>query len=221
LTLDDLVVPRIEVPAATAAILSARFPGVTAAGRLPCSGQVQRLVDGGYFENSGLTTVLELRDELRKRHPDPDVSFVIVRIENSRATPDWSLAQGKDPPPPDSWLPELMSPLRAIAGTRQARGDLARLALERDVPHTTECPLKEPCDYRLLFELRPCRKPIPLGWSLSEGARDEIRRQLFVAGADGSEEKCVDGVPKDGWPPVSGETNVKTFETMFRAVEVK
>src|SRR5262249_48861293 len=50
LTLDELVTPPIEVSAATAAILSARFPGVTAAGRLPCSGNTHRLVDGGYFE---------------------------------------------------------------------------------------------------------------------------------------------------------------------------
>jgi hypothetical protein len=216
-TLDDLVTPRIEVSAAAAAILSARFPGMTAPGRLPCSGNQPRLVDGGYFENSGLTTVLELRDELRKRPSADGVSFVIVQIENGRATPDWSFANGDPPPPPANWLPELMSPLRAIAGTREARGDLARKALKTAVPDTEEC--KAGCDYRLLFELRPCKTPIPLGWSLSEKAREEIRRQLFEASANGAEDACVAGVRENRRPP-PGMSNAKVFEQMFRAVRL-
>jgi hypothetical protein len=221
LTLDDLVTPPIEVPAATAAILSARFPGVTAAGRLPCEGPVQRLVDGGYFENSGLTTVLEVREELRKRN-HAGVTFVIVQIENSRATSDWSFAEGDPPPPPDSWLPGLMSPFRALAGTRQARGDLARLALRRTVPAAAACE-DGSCDYRLLFELRPCRTPIPLGWSLSQAARDEVSRQLFNADAKGDEEACVGGVrtPAEARPPVASAANLATFEQIFRSVRQK
>jgi hypothetical protein len=221
LTLEDLVAPPIEVSAATAAILSARFPGVTAAGRLPCKGPVQRLVDGGYFENSGLTTLLELREELRKRN-HAGVTFVIVQVENSRATSDWSFAEGDPPPPPDSWLPGLMSPFRALAGTRQARGDLARLALRRAVPATAECEGTS-CDYRLLFELRPCKTPIPLGWSLSQAARDEIRRQLFDADAKGAEEACVGGIrtPPEGRPPAASASNLETFGQIFQAVRSK
>jgi hypothetical protein len=216
LTLDDLVQPRIEVSAATAAILSARFPGITAAGRLPCSGPPHRLVDGGYFENSGLTTVLELRDELQAKASAAGVTFVIIQIENSRATSDWSFARGEPPPPPATWLPEVMSPVRAITGTRQARGDLARMALRRNVPKTAECP--EGCDYRLLLELRPCKTPIPLGWSLSSAARKEIERQLFDPNADGAEDACVGGILDDKRPP-PGEANLKTFQQIFKAAK--
>src|SRR5262249_39090307 len=63
-----------DLPVSTAAILSARFPWVTPAGtfldyqRDPSTGQPERdrplarfrLVDGGYFENSGVATAVDL-----------------------------------------------------------------------------------------------------------------------------------------------------------------
>jgi len=50
------------VTAATAAMLASRFPFVTPSGVAgPCSGQLeQQLVDGGYVENSGLATLIDL-----------------------------------------------------------------------------------------------------------------------------------------------------------------
>jgi hypothetical protein len=215
LTLGELE-PGIDVSVVTAAVLSARFPGITAAGRLPCSGPTRRLVDGGYFENSGLTTVLDLLDTLRKSAKVKDVSFVIVQIENGRASSDWSFAKGKPPAPPSSWLPELMSPIRTIVGTRQARADLARVALKASVPNEAEC-TSQPCDYRVLFELRPCKTPIPLGWSLSEAAQKEIRRQLFDPHANGAEQECIGGVPPDRSPPATNVTNVMRFDQIFQA----
>jgi hypothetical protein len=215
LTLDDLQ-PGIEVPAATAAVLSARFPGITSPGRLPCSGPARRLVDGGYFENSGLTTVLELLGELRQRPSPTGVSFVVVQIENGRASSDWSFANGERPPPPNGWLPELMSPVRTIIATRQARADIARVELTKSVPSEAEC-RSQPCDFRVLFELRPCKTPIPLGWSLSEAAQREIRRQLFDPRANGAEQECIDDVPPDRRPPPTDMTNVMRFEQIFRA----
>jgi hypothetical protein len=216
LTLYELE-PGIDVSAVTAAVLSARFPGITAAGRLPCPRPTPRLVDGGYFENSGLTTVLDLLDTLRKSAKAKDVSFVIVQIENGRASSDWSFAKGEPPAPPSSWLPELMSPVRTLMGTRQARADLARVALTRSVPNEAECTSK-PCDYRVLFDLRPCKTPIPLGWSLSEAARKEIRRQLFDPHANGAEQECIGGVPPDRHPPATDVTNVMRFDQIFQAV---
>jgi len=50
------------ITAATGALLSSRFPFVTPSGVMgPCNGQPeQQLVDGGYVENSGLATVIDL-----------------------------------------------------------------------------------------------------------------------------------------------------------------
>ena len=127
MTLSQLM-PGFDLPAITAAILSARFPGVTSAGRLPCTDRVVRLVAGGFFEHSGLTTAIELIRLIRQKAAESNVVLTVVQIENSRATTDWSFEKGAPPPAPDHYLPELMSPLRAIAGTRQARADLARVA---------------------------------------------------------------------------------------------
>ena len=89
----------------------------------------------------------------------------------------------------------------------------------KSVPNEGEC-RGQPCDYRVLFELRPCRTPIPLGWSLSEAAQTEIRRQLFDSSADGTEQECInrvatDRVPTDRRLPA---TNVMRFEQIFQAV---
>jgi hypothetical protein len=69
------IAPGRDLPLLEAAFVSARFPIVTPAATLPCPRKVVvrlknggekkvntrwRLVDGGYFENSGLTTALEL-----------------------------------------------------------------------------------------------------------------------------------------------------------------
>ncbi|MDQ6715998.1 MAG: hypothetical protein M3Z83_07805, partial [Actinomycetota bacterium] len=50
------------ITAATGALLASRFPFVTPSGVLgPCAGQPeQQLVDGGYVENTGLATILDL-----------------------------------------------------------------------------------------------------------------------------------------------------------------
>jgi len=72
---------QVELPLSAAVSLSARFPWLTPAGWLERPRQLDRkaceerpnyfgdrlyLVDGGYFENSGLETVLELATRLRR-----------------------------------------------------------------------------------------------------------------------------------------------------------
>ncbi|MDQ6716112.1 MAG: hypothetical protein M3Z83_08385, partial [Actinomycetota bacterium] len=60
--------------AATGSMLAARFPFVTPSGVAgPCAGQVeQQLVDGGYVENSGLATIVDLApswlEEVQRRN---------------------------------------------------------------------------------------------------------------------------------------------------------
>lgn len=71
----------IELPLATAVSLSARFPWLTPAGwfdlsRSACPDKAQRdrvyLVDGGYFENSGLETAIDIATYLRATIGRPD-----------------------------------------------------------------------------------------------------------------------------------------------------
>ena len=71
-----------DVPLSTAAGLSARFPFVSPPGNLRNKdgkgNLVARLVDGGYFENFGAGTAMEIADRLRLAGLDP----VIIQITN-------------------------------------------------------------------------------------------------------------------------------------------
>lgn len=53
-----------DLPLSAAALSSARFPVISPPGRLPSG---QRVVDGGYFENSGAATGLEILDAVMHR----------------------------------------------------------------------------------------------------------------------------------------------------------
>ena len=72
----------------TAAVLSARFPFITSHGTITERNAIDtgrpkkvRLVDGGYFDNSGLVTALQLRDLLRRKQSDQQrASYPIVVI---------------------------------------------------------------------------------------------------------------------------------------------
>lgn len=183
--------PSRDVSVATAAILSARFPVLTPAATLPCPGTKRRLVDGGYFENSGLTTVLDVVDALRDGARAAGAALVVLRIENSRATQDGRGARGAPPADPTEAFAELGSPIRALLATRGARGEQARASMARAVREAAES-----CDMarsmraagagdpgcvpveEIVVALHPACVPIPLGWALSDAARDEMRRQF-------------------------------------------
>ena len=179
----------LDLPLATAALLSARFPLVTPAGTLPGARPKHRYVDGGYFENSGLTTVLELVDVLRRAVRDKEVRLVILRIENSRATTNAMTAAGVVRHDSGSSFAELASPIRALLATRQARGEQAQAEVARVIRDAeaaclsrasgsapTCAPIEE-----IVFALEPSCVPIPLGWSLTQSARDEMQDQLLGA----------------------------------------
>ena len=58
-----------DIRLSTAAVLSARFPIISPAGNLRAEGDGKigdRIVDGGYFENAGLTTAMDVARELRR-----------------------------------------------------------------------------------------------------------------------------------------------------------
>ncbi|HEY4253886.1 MAG TPA: hypothetical protein VGM87_21945 [Roseomonas sp.] len=189
-------VPGIDMPLSTAALLSARFTLLSPAGTLPCPGPRRRLVDGGYFENSGLTTMLDVIDSLRDIARDRRVALVMLRIENSRATTNPSNVAGAAPEPPDGSLVELASPVRALMATRGARGEQARAAAHRVVQLSRQAcagaATATPCiDIReVVLGLAPGCVPIPLGWSLSDEARRDMQNQL-LGKPDGGRQVCV------------------------------
>jgi hypothetical protein len=208
-----------DVPLSTAAHASARFTYTNPAG-LMSSGQ--RVVDGGYFENSGAASLREVlaavRLQLEKRKMADRVVPVVIIISNdpqrqkegSRAT--WQNAQqaklrahlmgseaAKEENPsknasgtptdrtaefkstkPEQFCSEVLSPIRALLHTREARGSQALQTLFREegehvslpnAPETRDLPTI------IRFHLVDDGIPLPLGWSLSQQAAQDMRGQ--------------------------------------------
>ncbi|MGB6910020.1 MAG: hypothetical protein WBE01_09860 [Methyloceanibacter sp.] len=144
---------QTDILLSTAAGLSARFPFVSPPGNLKnkAGNLVARVVDGGYFENFGAGTAIEIANRLRLTRLDP----VIIEITNDpellgalELTPETgvSLADGDiclfDPPDPvcasDPPIIEVGSsflfsgirgPLSGLFGARAAQGGRALLQL--------------------------------------------------------------------------------------------
>lgn len=73
--------PAPGVRMSTAAVVSARFPVITPPAVLDCEGSerpVVRIVDGGYFDNSGLTALRAVARKLA----DSDLEPILVQISN-------------------------------------------------------------------------------------------------------------------------------------------
>ena len=187
-----------RVPLSEVVLNSARFTYLSPAGTLQTAGAggplpaTLQLVDGGYFENSGATTLLEVMQRLRAlaKPRGQALRFIVLHISNDPQLGDFVQRHDRahfmplfSPacPAPAS-LPrsapsgEAVAPLKALLETRNARGSYARTQLLRALhpdPH-------EPAQGDLLWHFRLCSGdyPIPLGWTVSAPVFGEMRRQL-------------------------------------------
>jgi hypothetical protein len=162
-----------DLPLSAAVHNSARFTYVSPAGTLIAHdtgkawGQV---VDGGYFENSGGTTALEVLAALKSSPGWAKVLPVVISITND-PVPD-------NPPPAtvleqaqrDAFASETRAPIETLFNTRDARGLYARRKIEHDV-------VGDGGEF-YVFELCKRDVPLPLGWELSRLAETEIQAQL-------------------------------------------
>lgn len=212
-TYDLLRVVRSDLPLKTAVHNSARFAYVSPAGTMrprgvspwwPWGEDRGHVVDGGYFENSGTVSALELVNVLQEACGHTcDNRIYMIHLQNNPAmdpkqpsvnpeNPDSTLDR-EDVPQEDSSkdlqpftksyprLNELLSPIRALANTRDARGGLA--------VKSAQAALSPPGQPSRFLELGLCelikdpkgekkRAPLPLGWQLSETSRNAMQDQL-------------------------------------------
>ncbi len=170
-TTDLLRAIDAELPASTAADTSARFPlfgpvGVlrgraAAGGARPAPSNL--VVDGGYFEDFGATTLLETLDvlaEVARRDKTP-VRFIVLQIIGAAPAPRETL--GGSPLPRGLW-----GPLDTLLHTREARGAAATEALAR---HTAAL---GGVYVPLGLGFSPTGQTAPLSWSLSAVAQHVI-----------------------------------------------
>jgi hypothetical protein len=133
---NSLPEPKVtkDIRLSEAAGTSARFPWILPAVTIKREDKILRLVDGGYFDNSGIETALDVIEVLvgvRKVHqqsltdasgkPDPfDFDIHLITISGS-------LEDGAQP-----WqgMDDLLSPVRALLSSREARGVLSALKVQ-------------------------------------------------------------------------------------------
>ena len=126
------------------------------------------LVDGGYFENSGATTAVEILRAIQQAAGSnwQYVQPVVLMITNEPGLNDCS-----DDDPGEIWVNEVLSPLRALLNTRSARGSYSRGDLHRFVTgnhgHFVHLGIHDGND----------NKVIPLGWALSELATSTMKNR--------------------------------------------
>jgi hypothetical protein len=183
------------IPLSTAADMSARFTYVSPAGRFPGGSHV---VDGGYFENSGATTALEIvlriKDWCRFSNIT-NVDVKVIMISNDPRKGSLMIAPAKpvaEPPGPKrskavttqgDFLGDLMSPPYALLNTRNARGTYAQKAIGREQRRfkAGETPETPPTTKDIVyFALRDTNVPLPLGWLLSREAAKTMQEQLYL-----------------------------------------
>jgi hypothetical protein len=183
-----------DVRTSAAAGASARFTYVSPAGRVDIADHDSiRLVDGGYFENSGAATMGDLIALLG----DSGQSFrpILVLIRNDPTAARLCRRDGGGGSAPNggqfnATISEITAPAEALLETRGARQRIAEVKAARLVEamggSVIEIPLAavldvqiatlktasaEPVDEEAIDRLRSRYLEPPLGWSLSEEAR--------------------------------------------------
>ncbi|MBB3564974.1 hypothetical protein FHX06_006344 [Rhizobium sp. BK512] len=204
----DLNAPQ-NLSLATAASISARFPFVTppatVTAELPLTGEDGenvlekvrlRLVDGGYNDNSGVATALDIIDSI-ERATDPkvleQVQINLLMLDVRRPTAK-DLKLDASSRSALSGFAEILSPIDTLAGIRQARlvdtVNAATERLDRDYGSADPIAFKRVRgayifsargdDLTLLYKnFRIKREALPLGWRLSRGTKDQIENSAF------------------------------------------
>jgi hypothetical protein len=169
-----------DIPLSTAAVLSARFPLVTPAARVDTPLGKVRLVDGGYFENSGLTSAhdvaMEILSSTRSDSAFAGLELYVLVLDYDGGVPrEHAYALG-----------ETLSPMRAMVHARNARGEYALNLLRqqfKSLAGTGRHDLKV-----LTLRVDGRQEPLPLGWVLSGRAREQIEEQLGVIPGSAAQE---------------------------------
>ncbi len=178
-----------EISLSTAIGISARFPWLTPAASVDFTDDTTkthrkiRLVDGGYADNSGIETALDLMQDIK-----PFVQAMAAQTGSQKLpVPKVQLIAlgGGGLPLRDSYgLGEIMEPVRGLLSTRQTR---AYAAVERATTQfapvafgsfnfsSSSSTVTVPGMQRELLS-NPFYD-LPLGWSLSARSRDIIERQ--------------------------------------------
>lgn len=151
---------------------SARFPVVSPAGTVEEIGKdgkptsAFRLVDGGYFDNSGIQTVLELIGYLQtKKQREFTPLLILVRNDPDHAQE----CRGPCTPGTGSLFPEVASVIGALYNARGAHAESSLKSVGRF--------LKRDQVFDLVVGEKTPAARAPLGWSLSASVQDSLDQE--------------------------------------------
>jgi hypothetical protein len=179
----------IDIALSTAAVLSARFPLLTPPGlvrlavtsSLPLAAspglrqQPIQLVDGGYLDNSGVVTALNVVREIKaaaaKANPPQKLQITLI-----------VLTSGDFAPPSDA-PGDYLTPVQALLSTRGARGAIAIKQAENFFE--ADQSQNQTANSLDKVILQGYGYPLPLGWRLSPITR------LLILGQNGNPTRCV------------------------------
>jgi hypothetical protein len=125
---------KCDIRLSTAATMSARFPIISPHGNIRNKSNqiVDRVVDGGYFENFGATTAFELASELSGAPYNLSPSIILINNEPAASGMNCISAGNRLNYPSASQtmtFPIVESPIYTVMGTRSARGSHAAVEL--------------------------------------------------------------------------------------------
>jgi hypothetical protein len=192
----------------TAAHVSARFTYVSPAGTLVKDGRMAgHVVDGAYFENSGSATAGEILNASRRlldsagyrwsRAQDTvDIVPILLVIRFQERLPKNRIELSTGPvPKPQLFLKETSVPLTTLLATRGARGDFSLDAIRIQMARVAYLQQGSGPKAKVIeATLNETQAPLPLGWSLSEVAQEEMAHQLEGWLKDSEGVKYLDGL---------------------------
>jgi hypothetical protein len=143
-------------------------------------------VDGGYFDNTGITTLAEMLSTLRVGEPGgnpggPPFRVMVIRIGFDVKPSDTRIRKKRDASVQfrtgvtSNGFNEVMSPVRTLLNSRGAR-EVNTVRRLRTAISTLQ---ENGHDVQLVeFQLLQERVPLVLGWLMSNRARKEMSRQF-------------------------------------------
>lgn len=165
--IDIIKITGKDLPAKTAALMSARFPYVTPAGTILDSEKVYgNFVDGGYVENTGLATAVQLLNMMTDVAYDPKINDPVFRKVRPIII---FIKNGIDAvkiPQPTAFMQEALSPPKAFISAWSRSGVGMEIGVKSLVYN-----LKLRSEFTRLVLDRD-KGTLPLGWFLSTTAQN-------------------------------------------------
>ena len=171
--IDLLDIMGSSMPLKSAGLLSARFPGISPPGLVKDStgNQWGKIVDGGYYDNSGLLTAVDIAVMINTHSPDSlNIKPVIIFIRNNSTKADYEHLSQIPTAPVDaflnSWTAKTERTIKDVQNVSEYLG-FEYLQFGLDYNNTNN----KPVDY-------------PLGWTLSKKSQQLLLEELQNIGQD-------------------------------------